>query len=283
MQSAPQPSQRVYEYRDYRLFLRDRYLARKEKTPSFSYRYIAGKLGLDSGTVCRIFKGKRNLDPGMAGRMARVFGLSEQETGFFETLVLFGQAKSQAERNHFLERIFKLRGGKANALEERQYVFYRQWFHLALRELLNFYPFDGDYKRLAKMLRPAIRPEEAKKALRLLLDTGLVKWDERGRLYLAQALITSGESIPAVFLNNLHQAMADLAVRALPEIDPVERDFSGLTVSLSPEGFRKIKARTKEYRREILEITQQDRNVDCVYRINLQVFPISNRYWPGSR
>jgi uncharacterized protein (TIGR02147 family) len=278
MQPLTPPIRPIYEYLDFRELLRDRCSARKRQNRSFSYRYLAGKVGLDSGTLSRILKGGRNLDPEMAGRFARVLGLNESESQYFETLVLFGQAKSQAEKNLSLEKLFRMQGSKANVLEERQFIFYKEWYHLAMRELLNFYPFDGDYRQLAKMLRPAIRPLQAKKALRLLSDIGLVKREESGRFRLTERFITSGDNIQALFLNNLHQSMAELAARSLPNIQPGERDFSGLTFSLSPEGLKKVKAKSKEFRRDLLEIAQQDRNVDCVYRMNLQLFPLSNAY-----
>jgi uncharacterized protein (TIGR02147 family) len=271
---------RIFEFLDFRVFLRACYASRKQENRSFSYRYYAGKLGVDSGTFSRIMNGERNLDPDMAGKLARIFGLNDQEREYFEALVLFGQAKSLSEKTPFLERVFRLRGSRANPLEERQFAFYREWFHLAIRELLHFYPFDGNYKKLAKMVRPAIRTVEAKRTIRLLLDIGLVKLDDTGRLSLTDTLITSGDSIRAVFLNNLHLSMAELAHRALPQVDPVERDFSGLTFSLSPQGFAKVKDRTREFRRELLEIAQHDKDVECVYRMNLQLFPVSNPHKP---
>ena len=58
-------------------------------------------------------------------------------------------------------------------------------------------------------------------------------------------------------------------------MEPQERDFSGLTFSLSAKGLGKIKAKLKACRREMMEIARQDRDVSRVYRMNLQIFPIS--------
>lgn len=275
MQHIKPIRRRVFDYLDFREFLRDCYQAKKEENRAFSYRYIAAKVGLDSGAISRILSGERNLHPEMARSLAAVFGLDEPEKEYFEILVLFGQAKSLTEKNPFLERIFRLRGTKVSALEERQYVFYRKWYHLALRELLNFHPFEGDYNKLARMLRPAITTAEARRAIRLLLDIGLLERDEKGKLRVTEALITSGDGIRAVYMNNLHLTMAELAARAFPSLEPRERDFSGLTFGLSAQGFAKVQAKTKEFRRELLEIVKHDQGADCVYRMNLQLFPVS--------
>lgn len=280
--SSPRAAVRLFEYLDYRAFLRDSYQARKRSHAAFSYRYIGRKVGLDGGTVARILKGERKLDPALVGKLARVFGLDDRERSYFETLVLFGQARSQAEQNHFLEKLFRQRDLNVKAVEERQYAYYREWYHLGMRELLNFYPFNGDYKALGRMLQPAISPAEARNALQVLLDIGLVEKDGEGAYRLTDKTITSGEGIRSLFLKNAQRSMAELAAKALDDVPPPERDFSGITFSLSAEGVEKIKARLKECRRDLIEIAQRDEDVGRVYRMNLQLFPISRGRWDAA-
>jgi uncharacterized protein (TIGR02147 family) len=278
---TPKPSASIYDYLDFREYLRDRYEAKKKESSAFSYRYIAGKVGLDAGSFSRILAGSRKLNLELTGRLARVFGLDDEEKEFFVTLVLYDQAKSHEEKSQFLEKIFRLRGVKASTLEESQYEFYREWYHSALRQLLHFYPFDGDYARLAKVLRPAIRPAEAKASLKLLEDLGLVVASPEGKIKLTDALITSGESVRAFFMNNLHMSMGELAFRSIQDIDPKERDFSGLTLSLSSKGFADLKAKLKQFRKDVLELAEKDGAVNCVYQVNLQAFPLSRQCLPG--
>ena len=279
--ATPSATANVFEYMDFRAYLREAYRLRKQSMRIFSYRYIAGKIGVDAGTFARILKGERKLDPEVALRLAKVFGLDTREQYFFETLVLYGQARTLTEKNHFLEKLFRLRGIKMGTLEERQYAFYREWYYSALRELLRFHPFDGDWKKLARRLRPAVRPIDAKRAVGLLGEIGLVAADKDGRLRPTDQVITSGEAIGAVFVNNLHAAMGDLAMRTLREAKPAERDFSGLTLSLSSNGFEKLKYKLKQFRREVLELAQQDEGENCVYQLNLQAFPLSHPTDPG--
>lgn len=280
VEAAAPGKPRIFEYLDYRDFLRARYEARKKENPSFSYRYIAGKIGMDSGTFTRVLKGQRNLDPEMAGALAHVFRLSDYEKEYFQALVLFCQAKGPTEKNLFLEKVLRLRGSKVRTLEERQYEFYRKWYHPALRELLNFFPYDGNAQRLAKMLRPAITTQEAKDAVKLLLEIGLVEKDEKGGLRLAEKLISSGVNIRSVFIHNLQSSMAELAVKALFDAEPHERDYSGLTLSLSPKGFQDIKDMVKIFRRDVLERARKDSDVNGVYQMNFQFFPLSRLHAP---
>jgi uncharacterized protein (TIGR02147 family) len=281
MEKEQKATAAIFEYSDYREFLRDAYRARKSANRNFSYRYIASKVGLDAGSLSRILGGDRRLDPEIALRLARIFGLNPGEQEFFETLVLYGQAKTLTEKNHFLERIFRLRGIKIKSLEERQYEFLKEWYYTAIRELLRFQPFFGDWKKLARRLRPAIRPIDAKRAVDLLEETGMIAKDVEGAYRPTEEVMTSGEGIQAQFVNNLHAAMGDLAVRTLRDAKPAERDFSGLTLSLSPGGFERLRIRLKQFRREILEMARQDVGENCVYQVNLQAFPLTHPGEPG--
>ncbi len=268
-------SVRIFDYLDYREFMKDAYQVKKRKAPNFSYRYIARKIATNSGTLSRIFSGQRHLDPKMANGLARAFNLHDGELEYFETLVLFGQAKTHIEKNLFLEKLFRLRSSRVITLEERQFEFYRKWYYPAIRELLNVVPFDGNYAKLSKMLRPAIGVQEAKKAVKLIYELGLVEKDKDGIYRLTEKLISSGDNVQAVFMTNLHAAMADLAAKAINEVAPEERDFSGLTISLSSVAFYQILEILKQTRRTIMEQSSKDSKVDKVYRLNLQFFPLS--------
>ena len=282
MPETPSKPARVFEYLDYREFLRDRCGERKAENPAFSLRYIAGKCGLSAALLTRVLKGQRTLNPTVAGRLAGVLGLQDAEKDFFETLVMFGQARSHAEKNHFLEKILRIRSTKVHTVGENQYEYFRTWYYSAMRELLNFYPFDGDFQKLARMLRPALKVQEARKTLQYLVDSGLVVRQPDGSYQLADKIISSGEHIRATLVNNLHVSMADLAVRAIHEVDPRERDFSSLTLSLSPHCLEAVKAKLRKFRKEVLEMARQDTHVDGVYQMNFHLFPLSHRH-PGGK
>ncbi len=268
----------VFEYMDYRELLRDRIAARKTGKPSFSLRYLAGKTGLSASLLTRVLKGQRNLNPSAALLLAKVLGFRDAERDFLEALIMFGQAKSHAEKNHFLDRILRIRATKVRTLGPDKVEYFRTWYYSALRELMNFYPFAEDYGSLAKMLRPAIKAEEARKAIKFLIEAGMIEKTPVGTYKLTEAIVSSGDRIRAPLVNNLHISMAELATRAIHEMQLAERDFSSLTLSLSPNNLEAVKARIRKFRKEILEMARQDENVTGVYQVNFQVFPLSHRY-----
>jgi uncharacterized protein (TIGR02147 family) len=273
---------RIFDYLDYRAFLRDRYAARKRKSPAFSYRFIAGKAGLDPGSLYGVLKGHRKLDPALARSLAQAFGLNEHEKEYFEALVLYCQAKNHTERTLLLENLLGLRGNQVRKLEERQMKVYRKWYYVALRELLSCMPVQGDIARLGKMLRPAISPQETREAVQLLLELGLVEKDDAGIYKATENLITSGENVRAAVMNNFHIALGRLALRAISESEPATRDFSTLTLNCSLDTVQDVKAILRQARRDILQRAGKDVRSDVIFQINFQAFPLSQRLDQGA-
>ena len=65
--------------------------------------------------------------------------------------------------NAYTELVY-LRSGKIKEIPKSRYAFYNEWYYTVIRELLRFFPFNGDYYTLSRMLEPSITVHEAKRA-----------------------------------------------------------------------------------------------------------------------
>jgi hypothetical protein len=54
-------------------------------------------------------------------------------------------------------------------VEVREYEYYTQWYYAAIRHIISYYTFFGDYDALAAMTIPRITPAQAKKEIETLL------------------------------------------------------------------------------------------------------------------
>jgi uncharacterized protein (TIGR02147 family) len=267
----------IFEYIDYRKLLKDMYEDRKKEFPFFSYRYIARKVGFNSaGFFVNIIQAKRNISSAFIFKFAQVFKLKRAETEYFELLVLFDQAKDHEQKKYYFEKILGSKKSKIKVTDARHYEFYSRWYYTAVREVLNFYKFNGNYAELAKKVSPAITPAEAKKAVSLLEQMGFIRKTERGYYQLADAIITTGYEAKSVAINNFLISTTELARQAIDRYPRDQRSLSTLTFSCSAEGYAQIDERLKRFRREIMEIVRSDKDIDRVYHINFQVFPMSN-------
>jgi uncharacterized protein (TIGR02147 family) len=75
----------IYQYIDYRAYLRDYFAESKKSNPAFSHMFFAKKAGINSsGFVHLAMNGKRNLTKPVLLKIARAIGLNAEQTEYFE-------------------------------------------------------------------------------------------------------------------------------------------------------------------------------------------------------
>jgi uncharacterized protein (TIGR02147 family) len=265
----------VFSYTDYRAFLKDFYKARKKDDPHFSHRFIASNVGFDSGYFTKIIQGKRNISSGLIARFAEFLKLKTKESEYFEALVLFNQAGSHSEKKRYLERLMSHRVTDTAELRSHQYELFDKWYYLAVREILAFYPFSGDYAELANLTDPQIRPKEAKKAIAVLERAGLIRKCASGVYERVEPVWTTGTDAQSVALVNLHRAMADLGKDAFDRFEREQRSMSTLTLSISAREYNILVEELEALRSKMLGLARACEKPDRVYQCNFNVFPLS--------
>jgi uncharacterized protein (TIGR02147 family) len=253
----------IYGYFDHVAYLRDDFAERQEKNLHYSLRAMADKLGLNSSTIVRVMHGKRNVSKRLVPVFIDYLGLRHKEADYFKSLVAFNQAKSGNKRVDAYRSLVALRNGRTKNVANDQCAFYEHWYVSAIRELLRFYPFQGNYNQLAKMLSPPITVNEARGAIKLLRKLGFI--DKVGNAYAVQhSNISTGECWHAAAIHHFQQQTLLKASEALDRIPKKERDFSTMTMCYSDEGFKKIRDLLKRTREELVRIEESDKykNVD---------------------
>jgi uncharacterized protein (TIGR02147 family) len=273
----------VFEYLDYRQYLRDFYAAQKARSKSFSHRAFSRRAGLRSSNyLSLVMKGARDLSNEMAPRFAKACGLVKREADFFCDLVAYCQAQAVGERTRAYERLARFRKFRdAHQLVGEQTAYHARWYMPALRELVTLPSFREDAKWIAAALEPKISEREALEALETLLKLGLLVRDE-GRLRQAQAIVTTGPGPLGHQIFAYHHAMIELAQRALDKLPREERDISSLTLCVAEGKLPLIKRKLYEFRQELLQLAETEAAPERVLQLNLQLFPLSQRL-PGGR
>jgi uncharacterized protein (TIGR02147 family) len=269
----------VYDYTDYRRFLRDSYEARKKVNPAFSHRMIGQKAGFKSnGHFARILGGSLNLSGITALKLAEVFRLNPRETRYFLQMTHFAQAKKPEDVQDAFEKLLALRQARVKILQVNQHEFYRKWHHSALREALLLFPCkdENDLKKIAKKLIPQISPAEARESLDLLIQLGLVARAPEGHWAPQDAHLTSGKiGGPNPFLGAHAIHNLSLAMKSVNEIPIAERNHSSITMTLSGNAYSQVVDLLRETRKRIQEIVAQDAEPERVFHLNMSLFPQS--------
>ena len=266
----------IFEYSDYRVFLID-YLSRaRSRGVPLTYEELGKRVGFTSkGFVTQIIQGKSNIPKNKILSFALALELKKKESEYFELLVLFNQAKTHRVKNEYFQKLVSCFKTRMPHIGPDKYDFYSAWYYSAIRSLLSYYPFKGNYKKLAQQLSPAITPGQAKKAIELLERLSLIDKKDDGCYHLTDRIISTGDSVDSLTLINFQQATMDLAKDALERFPRERRDSSTLTLGLSDEGYRATVAKISELRKDLLDIARFDRNIDRVIQVNLHAFPLT--------
>ena len=281
--SETKRAKKVFEYLDYREFLKDYYNSKKEANPAFSLRVFSDKIGFKAKDfISRVMNGDKNLSNQSIPKVASGLRLGKHETEFFIGLVKFNQAETTEERNAaFDEMQAALKvvrfAEKQHILGHTQYMVYSHWRHLTIRSLIGMFGFDGDYEALAKQVHPHITADEARKSVKLLEECELIKKDKNGKYVLTENAITTGDRTSKLALRGYHQHCLKLAAESIDRDPPGSRHISGLTLGISQEGYERIVERINAFRKEIALIAEEDQDSDKVFQLQVALFPVGGK------
>lgn len=273
--SSVMPS--VFNYYEYRDFLRDFYEERKKAKATFSYRYMAGKVGLHATHLIRLFNKKRHLDEKSIPPFLTLCGFNDREGAYFAALVAYNKSRSDQQKKVAWERLLKSMSVETRALAADQYELFQHWYYGAVRILLSFHPFRGDYKELARRLSPTITVAEARKAVKLLERLGLIAGKEDGSYKLTDQFISTGAAWKTLAVRNFQAETLRLAKESLERHAKEDRDISTVTIAVSRQALPELKDRIAEFRKSLLGMVKESPDYDEVYQFNVQLFPLTRK------
>jgi uncharacterized protein (TIGR02147 family) len=268
----------VYEFVDYRAYLRAYYEGAKRSRPSFSFRLFSELAGLKSPNFMKlVMDGERNLGADSIRRFADALGLTPLEAEFFADLVAFGQADNMSDKNRAFERIAASRRFRqARRIDGELFAYLSHWYNPAVRELAARQDFQEDPRWIAAQLLPRITPNEAAGAMKLLLSLGLLVRDpESGRVVRGEPTLTTEHEVRSLGAAAFHRQMLERAGQAIELVPRELRDLCALTVCVSPETAALVKQRIHEFREALTELCDADTKGQVVYQLNVQWFPLS--------
>lgn len=270
---------RIEYYSNYRKFLKDLYADKKKRFSFFSNRYFCRKSGVKSPSLLKeVIESKRNLTDKTISAFAKGFGLNENDTKFFNFLVLFNQSKDPQVKQQLLEQMRGLtRKVKQEVIPIDLYAYYSKWYHPVIRELACILDWKDDFSMLARSVSPPIKKIEARKSVTLLLELGfLIKTDD-GKYKQSHPAITTGSEVTSVGVRSLNRHLSVMGTEAVDRFPPTERDITSLTIGISKKSYSLIKEEIQEFKNRVIRIVDDDKESNRVYNLNVHLFPLSEK------
>ncbi len=267
----------LFEYDNYRHYLLDYMAWNRSFNKKFSLRYLALKAGFSSHSFLdSVVKGSRNLTLESVGKVAKALRLGRREKLFFEALVAYNQAKTFPEREEAFREMKKIRKTvQFYRLQESQYAYYSHWYLPVLRELAVYSDWNGDYRRLAKLVRPVIAPDQAEGGIKTLIEIGMLSRNTDGTLSQTEQVV-SAEEVPGYIFREARTQYMLRAIEAAETLPASERHVSWAVMAMSRKTWGEITRLLDEERKKALVMASEDEEVDAVYAVNIQVFPLTD-------
>lgn len=261
----------VFKYDDYRRYLSDFYEFKKLEMPGrFSYRYLSQKAGFQTSTFLhRVIIGKRNLTLESIRKLAAIIPLKGRPYQYFETLVMFNQAKEEDERLTHFEALKEFKEYIAlRLINEDQNMYLYKWYYPVVREMIKWPQFKGDPVWISKQIKPGLTPEQAKEALEVLLQLRLAKVNADGTWEQTYPkLMTKEEGLGHEVLN-YHKNAIQLGMVCLKQ-PAKERHVSAMTISVSPAIFELMRQKIYIFHKEISGLISQKINKNTLKEYNV--------------
>lgn len=266
----------ISEYKDYRQYIQDYYDEQKQKS-AFTWREFAARAGFGSPVYLRdVCCGKKNLSPVAVEKVANAMALTGFELSFFRALVSFSHAKNDSDKKAAFDLMQAIASAnKVKIMGSDEFAFFDSWKNPVLREvapvMAGAKPAD-----MARKCHPKITAAEVAETLLFLTNTGILKKDSEGNYKQTDKVITAANTdVVPLAIRNMHRQMATFAIDALDNIPQKERQFSGLTLGISKDVYERILKELADCRRRITAIASESTSIEKVYRLNMQIFPLT--------
>lgn len=264
----------IVEYSDFRQYMLDYYEERKRRSV-FSWREFSRIAGFTSSSYMKVVcDGKSKLSRIGVERTGAAMGLVGFEMEYFRAMVEFGQAATEEKKKAAYENMLAIaKVHKVRVLEGDLFEFYDSWQNPVVRELAPLMP-GATPGEIAKKCYPEMTAAEVQQSLNFLTKAGLLKKAGDSAFVQTETSITGTPDATRLALRGMHRQMSKLATPAL-DLPVEQRNFSGVTMGVSRESYERIVKVLDECRRQIIAIAADDKDIDQVYRLNLQLFPLT--------
>lgn len=270
--------QPIFTYLDYRDYLREYYLDRKSTDSHFSYRMLSRSVSMDASYIAKVINKELHLGIKQITPWVKYLKLGASEEEYFRLLVELQKSSSVEKSTVILERLQQLRPLRCVCLEQEQFAILKDWQTPAIRSLLGFFPFCGDYREIANSLLPPDSPKQVKQRITQLQKLGLLREMPDGDLEPTEAHLTMGAQAQKMAVRTFQKQVSFLQQEAIESIAKEDRDISTLTLALDAKALDDIRQILRQCRRQIQARVDEIKSPMRVYQLNLALFPLSQEY-----
>jgi uncharacterized protein (TIGR02147 family) len=227
----------------------------KAKNPRLSHRYFAEKLGISSGALSEILKGKRKISPKLAKKIAARLHLDPIDTANFvgESLV-----ESDNEGFQFLQ------------LQDDQFHLISEWFHFAILNLVKSEMCQHRPPWFAHQLNLPLKVTQ--EAIDRLMRLGLLVYENK-KYVRTHGNIQTSDNILNLSIQKSNFEDLEMIREQLTALTNDERDVTSLTMLLEPKKMAEFKKFIRKAQDQFAAKYETTKSATA-FRLTMALFPL---------
>lgn len=266
---------------DYQSVLEEHFNARKQRNPAYSLRSFARDLGWSPARLSQAMNGRAGLSTAKAVVIAEKLSLSQNEKELFVATVAKKYDRSQSVKQTAAKRVKQLREqNELNKFSEESFKVIRDWYHLAIVELLKTRGFQSSAEWIANRLDLSV--QTVSKAIARLKEVGLLTEDS-GELLATHNKNAIGNGVSSEAIRSFHGQILNKAIDSIYSQPVSERNLSASIVAIDKENLPAMTAKIQEFRRELCrEFGANDKSLkNSLYCVSIQCFSLEKGAFHG--
>jgi len=269
----------IFEYVDYKEYLKDWRIQEKKKNPGLTHEYLCACLKQKNRSYFNdIESGRKTIGSQVLDRLIKLVGVTNGEAKYLRALIGYGQPATHLEKEYWFEQIAALNNTPKKTIDKDTFQYFKEWHHAAVRSLLDTMDFKNDYGKIIHKLYNRITLVQAQQSISLLLRLNLIKPNNDGFLKSTEKILTTGDHAKDECLHRYQVAQHAILGDILQIDAPGTHDSTQMTVSVSPDAFNRIIQRIKQMRSEIISIAHKDeKKADRIFTIAVHAYPMSRK------
>lgn len=273
-------TQSIFNYTDYRTFLKDHFQFRKHEQQNFSLGVWSKRLGISSTAVLvNILNGKRNPGEMLNGKFINYFAFAPKEEQYFLDLVGLSKVKSDPRLSlALMEKMGRSHPeGTFQLLDDQAFSAISKWFYYVLREMVSLPHFNEDPGWIQNQLEYEVTAKDIKKAIHDLLEMGLLERNDKGKLKAKSRSVATNTDVASEAIKRFHEQSLENGKVSIRKHSLEERDFSSRTFNVREENIPVLKEHIKEFREKVNELFEESAQSSRVYQLNIQLIPLTKK------
>jgi uncharacterized protein (TIGR02147 family) len=233
----------------------------KSINPQFSLRAFAKRIEVSPATLSGFLKGKRPISKKMAERISEKISLSPIEKKDFLWPFL-----SEAD-----DKVKKKLDYCSIDLDTYESI--SKWYHYGILSLIETKDFIHDPDFISQRLN--ISRTVVDKSVKRLVRLGILTIED-GKFRRAEKRYQSSDDVLNQALSQAQINNMELAIKSQLSDNLNDRDITSMTMPINIDKFPIAKKLIRKFQDDLSELLEDD-NKSEVYKLNIQLFPLSKR------